>query len=77
MEFLDDHSTADYKIVTTVRANSLKGLISIESPLGKALMRHRVGDQVTVHVDASTSYDVKITAIDNSTDDENDEIRKY
>ncbi|MCR5222883.1 MAG: transcription elongation factor GreA [Lachnospiraceae bacterium] len=77
VEFLDDHSTADYKIVTTVRANSLKGLISIESPLGKALMRHRVGDQVTVHVDASTSYDVKITAIDNSTDDENDEIRKY
>ena len=77
VEFCDDHSTASYKIVTTVRADSLKGLISIESPLGKALMKHRIGDTVTVRVDENISYDVIIKEIDKSTDDSTDQIRQY
>ena len=77
VEFCDDHSTASYKIVTTVRADSLKGLISIESPLGKALMKHRIGDKVTVRVDENISYDVVIKEIDKSTDDSGDMIRQY
>ena len=39
-----------FKIVTTVRGNSLAGLISIDSPVGKALMGHKVGDTVSVQV---------------------------
>ncbi len=77
VEFCDDHSTASYKIVTTVRANSLKGLISIESPLGKALMGHRVGDTITVQVDERISYDVMIKEIDKSSDDSEDAIRQF
>ena len=77
VEFCDDHSVASYKIVTTVRADSLKGLISIESPLGKALMKHRIGDTVTVRVDENISYDVIIKEIDKSTDDSTDQIRQY
>ncbi|MBR4170001.1 MAG: transcription elongation factor GreA [Lachnospiraceae bacterium] len=77
VEFCDDHSTASYKIVTTIRSNSLKGLISIESPLGKALMGHRVGDKVKVVVDDKTSYEVLIKEIDKSTDDSQDTIRQY
>ncbi|MCR5268721.1 MAG: transcription elongation factor GreA [Lachnospiraceae bacterium] len=77
VEFCDDHSTAAYKIVTTIRADSLKGLISIESPLGKALMGHRVGDKVKVTVDDSNSYEVLIKEIDKSTDDSTDAIRQY
>ncbi len=77
VEFCDDRSTASYKIVTTVRADSLKGLISIESPLGKALMKHRVGDKVTVQVDEQISYDVMIKEIDKSSDDSTDAIRQY
>ncbi len=77
VEFADDHSTAKYKIVTTIRANSLKGLISIESPLGKALVGHRVGDKVHVVVDANIEYDVIIKEIDKSTDDAEDKIRQY
>ena len=77
VEFGDDHSTARYKIVTTVRSDSLKGLISIESPLGKALMRHRVGDKVHVTVDEKTEYDVTIRDIDKSTDDSEDKLRSY
>lgn len=77
IEFLDDKSTAVYKIVTTVRANAIKGLISIESPLGKALMRHKVGDKVHVVVDDNTSYDVCIKEIEKNTDDSEDAIRQY
>lgn len=77
VEFCDDHSTAEYKIVTTVRSNSLKGLISIESPLGAALMKHKVGDVVHVVVNDNISYDVEIKNIDKSSDDSEDAIRQY
>ena len=46
--FPEDDMTEQYKLVTSIRGNSLKGLISIESPLGKALMGHKVND--TVHI---------------------------
>ena len=42
----DDDELETYKIVTSVRGNSMNGLISIESPLGKALLGHKVGDRV-------------------------------
>ena len=41
VEFTDDGTVETYKIVTTVRGNSLENLISNESPLGKALLRDR------------------------------------
>ena len=44
--FEDDDEVETYKLVTTVRGNSMKGLISSESPLGSAIMGHRVGDRV-------------------------------
>ena len=37
-----------YRIVTSMRGNLLENQITIESPLGKALLRHKVGDVVTV-----------------------------
>ena len=44
--FEDDDETETFKIVTSVRGSSLNGKISIESPIGKALMKHRAGDRV-------------------------------
>ena len=64
VEFCDDHSEETYSIVSTMRENSLKGLISIESPVGKALMGHKVGDTVTVVVNDKVSYDVPVKKID-------------
>ena len=52
----EDDETERYKIVTTVRGNSLKGLISIDSPLGKALLGHKKGDRVDVEVPAGTIH---------------------
>ena len=46
------------QLVTTLRQNALKGLISKESPVGKAVMGHKKGDRVTVHVSETYSYDI-------------------
>ena len=72
----DDESTEKIKLVTTVRGDSLEGLISIESPLGKALLGHKVGDRVLVEVNDSVKYYVVIKAIENS-DDSDDKIQPY
>ena len=76
IEFLEDGVKETYKIVTTVRANSLGGLITNESPLGKALLGKKVGDVVTVQVNPTISYDVKIVLIEN-TDGDEDQIRSF
>ena len=75
--FEEDGSVETYKIVTTVRGDSLHNLISIESPLGKALMRHREGDRVEVKVNDNYSYFVTIQKIENTKDDDDDRIRSY
>ena len=49
----------EYKIVGSTEANSLKGKISNESPVGKALMGKKVGDTVVVETQAGEiSYKV-------------------
>ncbi len=73
----EDDEEETYKIVTSIRSDSQLNYISIESPLGKALLHHKVGDTVRVKVDESYSYDVEIRSIDTSTDDSGDEIKSY
>ena len=70
VEMLDDGSVEKYRIVTTVRGNSLEGLISNESPLGRALLGHQVGDVVHVQVNDAIGYEVKIREIENTEDDD-------
>ncbi len=65
------------RIVTTLRQDALKGLISKESPVGKALLGHRAGDRVQVEVDPQTKYFVEIRAIEKGTDDESLDISSY
>lgn len=77
VEFAEDGSTEVFKIVTTVRGNSLEGLISNESPLGKALLGHKVGDTVSVHVNDTVSYDVRVVQIENTVDDGSDKLRSF
>lgn len=74
--FEEDDETEKFKITTSVRGNSLGGNISIESPIGKAVMGHKVGDRVEVVVNDKVSYYVIIKAIEN-TDDDGDSIRSF
>ena len=73
----EDDAEETYRIVTTMRGNSLKGMISIESPLGKALLGHKVGDRVLIEVNADYSYYVVIRAIENTPEDESETLRKF
>lgn len=74
--FLDDGSEETYKIVTTVRGNSLEGLISNESPLGKALLGKKAGETAHVQVSDTVGYDVRIVKFENTVDD-GDRIRSF
>lgn len=75
--FEDDDETEEYRLVTSVRGSSLKGLISIESPMGKALLGHRKGDRVYVKVNDSDGYYVVIQSFEKTGESEEDSIRKY
>ena len=75
--FEEDDETEVYKRVTSIRGNSLDGRISVESPLGKALLGHKVGDKVHVKVNESAGYDVIIRRIEKAADGEEDAIRSF
>ena len=74
--FPEDDLEETYKITTSIRSNSSENRLDMESPLGKALLHHKVGDTVTVHVNKDISYDVVIRAIDDSQDGE-DAIQEF
>lgn len=75
--FEEDNETEEYKIVTSIRENTLKGLISNQSPLGKALMGHKVEDRVYVDLEDRGGYYVVIKSIEKNVDDADDRIRGY
>lgn len=75
--FEDEDETETYKLVTSIRGNSLDNKISIESPLGKAIMKHKKGDRVWVKVGESAGYYVVIKNIVKNTDDAQDEIKSF
>lgn len=75
--FEDDDLVEKYRLVTTVRGNSLEGLISTESPLGKALLGHKVGDRVYVEVNPGFGYYVVVRSIENTIDDGSDKLRSF
>ena len=74
--FEEDGETETYKIVTTVRQNSLDGLISSESPLGKALLGHKAGERIFVDLGGGNGYHVVIRSIDKTTDGD-DALRSF
>ena len=74
--FEEEDETEKYKLVTSIRGNSMENRISIESPIGKALKGHKVGDRVEVKVNDSYSYFLEIRSID-KTHTEDEEIRGF
>ena len=75
--FEEDNETERFKIVSTMRGDSVKGRISNESPIGSALMGHKVGDRVEIKVNDNYSYYVIIRSIENTGEEETDTIRSY
>ena len=73
----EDDEEQVLQIVTTVRVNALAGIISKESPIGRAIIGHRVGDTVTVKVNETYSYDMEIRNIEKGEDDGEIPINRY
>lgn len=65
----EDDETMEIQIVSTVRIDPNAGFISMESPLGKAVLGACVGDVVNVRVNDGYSYEVEIQAVENAVDD--------
>lgn len=77
VEFVDDGSVETYRIVTTVRGNSLENMISNESPLGKALLGKKEGQTAHVQVNDAVGYDVKILKLEKTMDEDGDRLRSF
>ena len=73
----DEQEEMVIRLVTTLRQNALEGLISKESPLGKAVLGHKAGDRVYVQVSDSYGYWAQIRAIEKGKDDESLSISAY
>lgn len=73
----DDNEVETYRLVTSIRGSSLKGMISTESPLGKAIFKKKVGERVYVKVNETAGYYVVIKKIENTQEDEGDQIRRF
>ncbi len=73
----EDDAEETYTIVSTMRQDSVNALISMESPMGRALAGHRAGETVTVHVNAAVSYDVVIRAVEPADGADEAKLREF
>lgn len=76
VEFEEDGEVEKYKLVTSIRGNSMENRISIESPIGKALKGKKAGQRVEVQVNDNYSYFLLIRSID-KTGSEEEDIRGF
>ncbi len=77
IRFEGETATEEYKIVTSVRADSLRNLITGDSPLGSALLGHKAGETVHVKVSDSVEYDVNIVEVKNTGEEESDTLKSF
>lgn len=75
--FEDEGESDRYRIMTTLREDVMAGIISKESPLGRAVMGRKVGDRVRVRVSDDVEYYIQIRALEKGTDDDSLPIRSY
>ena len=73
----EDDETETIQVVTTVRCDPRKGLISKESPFGKQVLGKRVGDRFTVQVNERYSYTACIRSITKAEDDGSAPLLQY
>ena len=73
----EDEEVRTITLVTTLRQDAIRGYVSKESPLGQAIMGHKVGDRVSIRVNEKYSYWVEIRSIKKGQDDDSLPISEY
>ena len=77
IEYVEDGDTETITLMTTLREDAMHGIISKESPLGRAVMGKRVGDRVLVKVSDDVQYYIKIMKIEKGADDDSLPIHSF
>ena len=77
IEYEDDGERETITLMTTLREDAVNGIISKESPLGRAVMGRRVGERALVKVNEDTQYYVKILSVTKGQDDDTLPISSY
>ena len=77
IEYEDEGDRETITLMTTLRENAVNGIISKESPLGRAVMGRRVGDRALVKVNDEVQYYIKILSITKGSDDDSLPISSY
>ena len=77
IRMVESGKTMQLQIVTTLRTDPLKGIVSKESPFGKAVLGRKVGERSSVQVNPTSSYTVEILSIEKAVDDGSIPIREY
>ncbi len=68
--FLEDEGETEvWQVVTTMRQDALHGRMSMESPMGKALLGKKVGERFFVQVNDQYGYYAQVKAIEKGQDD--------
>ena len=75
--FLDDQCEETYRLVTSIREDVLHGLVSIESPVGRALIGHKAGETVQVQLPDGGGYGLEILKVESLDNGDNDKIKKF
>ena len=70
IEYEDEGDTEVITLMTTLREDAVNGIISKESPLGKAVMGRRAGDRALVKVSDDNQYYIRILEIQKGKDDD-------
>ena len=73
----EDDETETVQVVTTVRCDPRRGLISKESPMGRQLLGKKVGDRFTVQVNERISYPAVVKSITKTEDDGSAPLLQY
>ncbi|MCI9294517.1 MAG: transcription elongation factor GreA [Lawsonibacter sp.] len=73
----EDEEEETWQVVTTVRQDVSRGLISKESPMGSALMGRKIGDRFMVQVNKNFGYWAQVRAIEKGQDDGSAELNRF
>ena len=77
IEYEEDGERETITLMTTLREDAVNGIISKESPLGRAVMGRRVGDRAVVKVNEEISYAIRVIAIEKGMDDDSLPIHSF
>ncbi|MBQ4522530.1 MAG: transcription elongation factor GreA [Lachnospiraceae bacterium] len=75
--FEEDDETEIFKMVTTIRVDTMKGYISMESPIGKAIFGKKTGERVFVRINDNLGYYVQIKSVKPLAEEDKGNLLEY